>query len=73
MSSPTAPTRLPSARSPKTPVDRGAAAKKVAEQDAKIEALQEQLAAAMELLNEQAEKPKRGRPAKVDDDMEEAA
>lgn len=53
--------------------DRGAAAKKVAEQDAKIEALQEQLAAAMELLNEQAEKPKRGRPAKVEDDMEEAA
>jgi len=57
--------------------DRGTAAKKVAEQDAKIEALQEQLAAAMELLEEQSgkEPAKRGRPAKaiVDAEMDEAA
>ncbi len=46
--------------------DRGQAAKKVAEQDAKISALEEQLAAAMELLSEKTDPaPKRGRPPKV--------
>lgn len=60
--------------------DRGAAAKKVADQDAKIEALQEQLAAAMELLEERtSEKPKRGKALPLaeglqyDGDVSEAA
>lgn len=57
--------------------DRAAAAAKVTEQDAKIAALEEQLAAAMELLSEkaEAEKPRRGRPRKEDagaDDAEAA-
>lgn len=48
--------------------DRSRGAAKVAEQDAKIEALQEQLAAAMELLEQRAEeeRPKRGRPPKAE-------
>lgn len=54
--------------------DRNVVADRLTSQDAEISALKEQLAAAMELL-EEANKPKRGRPAKVEDEQgeEEAA
>jgi hypothetical protein len=47
--------------------DRGAAAKRLADQDSKIEALQEQLAAAMELLEEKASKPKPAKTKETED------
>lgn len=51
--------------------DASAAAHRQAESEGRIKALEEQLAAAMQLLEETA-KPKKGRPAKVDE-VEEAA
>lgn len=52
--------------------DAAAAASKQAESDSRIAALEEQLAAAMQLL-EETTKPKRGRPPKVEEEVEEAA
>lgn len=52
--------------------DASSAAAKQAEQDTRIKGLEEQLAAAMELLEEQS-KPKRGRPRKEDAEAETEA